>query len=101
MFQLTQSICFETKHGAHRTQQVTDGAHVSMSIPGCPHYIEDQPGFVHRGVLLDVSRQWYSVPWTLVLEKLCFNNLLVLNDVVCYLNFVLCKTCFLKLVTQL
>eukprot|EP00913_Durusdinium_trenchii_P024967 g23433.t1 len=25
--------------------QVTDGAHVSMSIPGCPHYIEDQPGY--------------------------------------------------------
>ncbi|CAK9007084.1 Chitooligosaccharidolytic beta-N-acetylglucosaminidase (Beta-GlcNAcase) (Beta-N-acetylhexosaminidase) (Beta-hexosaminidase) [Durusdinium trenchii] len=47
--------------------QVTDGAHVSMSIPGCPHYIEDQPGFVHRGVLLDVSRQWYSVPWIKVL----------------------------------
>ena len=37
---------------------------VVITIPGCPHVIEeDEPAFAHRGFLLDVARQWYSVPW--------------------------------------
>ena len=36
---------------------------VRITIPGCPHEIQDRAAFVHRGFLLDVSRQWYSIPW--------------------------------------
>ena len=34
-----------------------------ITIPACPHVIQDRAAFVHRGFLLDVSRQWYSLPW--------------------------------------
>ena len=36
---------------------------VRITVPGCPHKIQDRPAYVHRGFLLDVSRQWYSLPW--------------------------------------
>ena len=39
------------------------GKEVNITIPGCPHAIEDRPAFVHRGLLVDVSRQWYSPAW--------------------------------------
>ena len=36
---------------------------IRITVPGCPHKIQDRPAYVHRGFLLDVSRQWYSLPW--------------------------------------
>jgi len=35
----------------------------SVSIPGCPHEIVDSPAFPYRGLLLDVARTFYPVPF--------------------------------------
>jgi len=35
----------------------------TVAIPGCPHKIVDSPAFPHRGLLVDVSRTFYSVQW--------------------------------------
>lgn len=41
----------------------TEDGHASVSIPQSPHRIVDRPAHPHRGMLLDVARTFYPVPW--------------------------------------